>query len=528
MQKKISLPARFALALLGAWLATSAHAATAAAPAKAKAGEEVFYHVFMRSFRDSDGDRIGDLKGLASRLDYLKQLGITSILLTPLQPSPYYHNYFATSFKAIDPAYGSMDDYFAFVRAAHGRGLKVYLDEEFQYVAEGHPWWSESIGKPDAPYANYLLWRDPQHREAEPFLNQPRWMGYDGRWIGIAMVDLQRPEVKRYFEDLLLYWADPHGDGSGRDGVDGFRIDHMMDDLDNKGLAKNLFAGFWTPLFEALKARRPKLRIIAEQADWGYGKDWLTRGNTDLVFAFPIRGSLVDLNKRLIVNALRETEAITPAGKGQLVFLENHDMDRYASAVGEDMARIRAGAAITLTVRGEPLIYYGQELGMRGQVLKDLPVSDGLHIPLREAFRWNADLTAPGSAIWYRGDQPWWTQHRNRSNDGVSLEEQQAKPDSLYHWYRRLLALRNARPELRAGDQRILCDDDSSVLCILRQQGTQRSLLLVNLGKSETRPSLGTDELDGVRWTDLLGNGGKAQSPDAPLQPLQVRLLGTP
>ncbi len=100
-----------------AMAAFSAPASTA--PSRTQPADEVFYQIFERSFRDSNGDRIGDLKGLTSQLDYLKQLGITSILLTPLQPSPYYHNYFATDFRAIEPAYGSMDDYFAFVRAAH-------------------------------------------------------------------------------------------------------------------------------------------------------------------------------------------------------------------------------------------------------------------------------------------------------------------------------------------------------------------------------------------------------------------------
>jgi len=522
----VTKPWRMLLAMLLA-VATTAGVAGPVRPVPAKPSDEVFYQIFERSFRDSNGDRIGDLKGLTSKLDYLKQLGITSILLTPLQPSPYYHNYFATDFKAIEPAYGSMDDYFAFIRAAHVRGLKVYLDEEFQYVAEGHPWWRDAIGKPKSPYADYLLWRDPQHSVAESFLDQPAWAGYDGRKIGIAMVDLNRPAVKRYFLDLLMFWADPHGDGSGVDGVDGFRIDHMMDDLDNKGLDKNLFAGFWTPIFDALKARRPALRILAEQSDWGYGADWLSRGHADMVFAFPLRGALAKLDKQAIVKALGEMAAITPAGKDQLIFLENHDVDRYMSEVDDDPARARAGAAIALILGGEPLIYYGQELGMRGRAFKDIPISDGIQIPSREAFRWQADLMAKGSAIWYRGDQPWWTRRYGHSNDGVSLEEEQARPDSLYHWYRGLLALRQSRLEWREGSQRVLCDDASGVLCILREDGSRRSLLLVNLGKDDARPVLDKSIADSGSWIDLIDPSAKV-SLDAPLAPMQVKLLGTP
>ena len=496
---------------------------------RAQAGEEVFYHVLFRSFADSNGDRIGDLKGMTQRLDYLQKLGITSILLTPLQPSPYYHNYFATDFETIEPAYGTMDDYRAFIRAAHARGLKVYLDMEIQYAGEGHPWWTQSIGKPDAPFADFLLWRDKAHAEAEPFLDRPRWEGYDGRQIGIAMVNMNSAEVRAYFQRVLLQWADPHGDGSGRDGADGFRIDHMMDDLDNKHVATQLFETFWKPIFDALRDRRPGFRIMAEQSDWGYGADWLTRGHADMVFAFPLRGAIDKLDKGEIVKALRDTERLTPAGKSQVVFVENHDTDRLMSLLEGDMAKARAAAAIMLVAKGEPLLYYGQELGMRGITRKG-SMADSAHIPLREAMRWQADLDAPGSATWYQGDKPWWTQRYNRSNDGVSVQEQDDNAASLLNWYRHLLALRQQRPELRHGTQRVLCDDAGKLLCILRETDGQRSLLIANLGDATAVPAFGKDGVD-AKWIDLLATGpGAAASTSAtlPLPPMTVRLLGTP
>lgn len=503
--------------------------ASAGEPARAAAGEEVFYHVFFRSFRDSDGDRIGDLRGMTEGLDYLKDLGVTSILLTPLQPSPFYHNYFPTDFESIEPAYGTMDDYTAFIRAAHARGLKVYLDMEIQYVGEGHPWWTQSIGKPDAPFADYLLWRDKQHREAEPFLTQPKWEGYDGRWHGIAMVNMNAPEVRDYFRRVLLRWADPHGDGSGRDGPDGFRIDHMMDDLDNKHLATDLFAGFWKPIFDALRERRPGFRIMAEQYDWGYGDDWLTRGHADMVFAFPLRSAIVKLDKAEVLKALRETARLTPAGKHQIVFIENHDTDRSLSLFEGNQAKARAAAAISLLVQGEPLIHYGQEIGMRGATRKGT-MSDGAHVPLREAFRWKADLDAPGSATWYRGIETLWDDRYNRGHDEFSVEEEDARPDSLLNWYRRLLALRRDRAELRRGEQRLPCDDAGTVLCVLREDGAARTLLLVNLSGNSALPAL-EPALREARWTDLVdpdadaGRDGRGADPMAPLPPLGVRIL---
>lgn len=233
------------LALAALLLAAPAGATKPAKTTTAAMRDEVIYHIFFRSFRDSNGDRVGDLKGLTAGLGDLKTLGVTSLLLTPIQPSPYYHNYFATDFESVDPAYGTMDDYLAFIRSAHTLGLRVYLDEEFQYVAEGHPWLTSSRGHPGAKFGPYILYDRPKtNEEPVPFLGVPAWPGYDGRWTGISMVNLRSPAVRAYFTRLLVHWIDPHGDGSLRDGVDGFRFDHMMDDLDNKHRLTNLFADF--------------------------------------------------------------------------------------------------------------------------------------------------------------------------------------------------------------------------------------------------------------------------------------------
>jgi glycosidase len=511
------------LAFAALLLAAPARAAPPERTTSAAMRDEVIYHIFFRSFRDSNGDRIGDLKGLTAGLDDIKALGVTSLLLTPIQPSPYYHNYFATDFDGIEPAYGTMDDYFTFIRAAHALGLRVYLDEEFQYVAEGHPWLTSSRGRPGAKFGPYILYDRPKtNEEPEPFLGVPAWPGYDGRWIGISMVDLKSPAVRAYFTRLLVHWIDPHGDGSLRDGVDGFRIDHMMDDLDNKHRLTNLFADFWAPIFSAIRARNPSARIIAEQSDWGAGDAWLTKGGIDIVFAFPLRFALEKMDKAAIVKALRESGE-TPEGKSRILFLENHDMDRFMSVVGGDQRKARIGAALTLLMRGTPSIYYGQELGMRGRI--DARVkSDGAHIGLREAYRWNADLDAPGSAIWYRSNATAWGNRFNRGNDGVSLAEEQGKADSLYTFYRTLLALRATRPELRQGEQQLLCDDASTAVCVLRSMDGREALVLANTGAAIAHPSL---PAMGQGWVDLLDGGRVVDPTTIELPPYGLRVLGT-
>lgn len=460
--------------------ATTPAAPTPAPTALSDPSQEVFYHIFTRSFRDSNGDGEGDLNGVTEGLDYLRELGVTSILLTPLYPSHYYHNYFATEFYGVDPEFGTIEDYQRLVAEAHRRGMKVYLDQEMQYVTDDHVWWAEPRADRSSRYTDYILWDDRAAGIAEegPF-GLREAPGYGGRPTGITTINLHNPEVRAYFERYFLYWVDPNGDGDFNDGVDGFRIDHMMDDLDNKGLLTNLFAEFWTPLFARLRATNPNLHIIAEQADWGYGGDFLTRGDADMVFAFPLRGAILSFNKDQIVEAIAQTEAATPAGRHQLLFIENHDTPRIASADGMTPERLRTAAGLSIFLRGTPLLYYGQELGMRGKQWAQQP-DDTRDIGQREAFEWEALTEAPTHANWYRSEAVYWTQRYSRDNDGISVAEESRDPNSLLSYYRRALALRRAHPALQSGSQRVL-EGLPGVLVVERSGDSERFLLVANL-----------------------------------------------
>src|SRR6185437_13565820 len=127
------------------------------------ADSEIIYHVFQRSFYDSNGDNIGDLNGLREKLDYLQDLGITSIQLLPLYQSVFYHNYFSDDFYKIDSTLGTMQDYLALVKDVHRRGMKIYMDMETQYVTEDHPWFKSSYNNLKSPYSDYLIWKDSAH-----------------------------------------------------------------------------------------------------------------------------------------------------------------------------------------------------------------------------------------------------------------------------------------------------------------------------------------------------------------------------
>ena len=480
--------------------------------------EEVIYHVVQRSFYDSNGDRHGDLNGLRNKLPYLQELGVTSILMLPLYRSVYYHNYFAEDFETIDPEFGTMDDYLSLVREIHRLGMKVYMDMETQYVTEDHLWYRDSYKNPKSQYSDYLVYNGPGNTEPENIIfNLDGLEGYDGTYKKITTVNLNSPAVLQYNIDLFRHWTDPNGDGNFEDGVDGFRLDHMMDDLDNKGKFTDLFEKFWTPLIAAVKAVNPNIVFIAEQADWSdSGKDYLTRGHVDKVFAFNLMTAIASFDAGNIQGAAGKSFAVCEQQRQQIVFLENHDTDRFASLVASDPGKLRAGAAMNLLIGGTPLIYYGQELGMQGKGgFGMFGNTDGNDIPRREAFEWDPVSDAQGMATWYQDSGPWWDQTNLKDRDGLSLHEERDNPASLYTTYRRLLALRKKYPALIDGKSASISGKNGSVLTFSRINADQSLIVMINLTGEEQETELSLNQVSpDLTAARVVHGGGLARLED--------------
>ena len=167
----------------------------------------LFYHIFVRSFRDSDGDRHGDLRGIAEGLDYLQSLGVTGILLTPLYPSEFYHNYFADDFYGMDPEFGTMEDYTFLVSEIHARGMKIYLDQEIQYVSGNHEWYTSSSGNPDSEFSDFVLYADEGNTTPIATLwGRTEFNVWPSQKQFIYTVNMHSANVQSYFTDYLLYW----------------------------------------------------------------------------------------------------------------------------------------------------------------------------------------------------------------------------------------------------------------------------------------------------------------------------------
>ena len=440
---------------------------------------EVFYYVLLRSFYDSNGDRHGDLEGLRQKLDFLQAFGVTSILTLPLLQSDFYHNYFMTDYSKIDPEYGTMEELQSLIREIHQRGMKFYLDMETQYVTEGSDWYKN---RPDYQLTG-SLW--------------PKIFSYDGQERGLNRANLNNPEVRDYFRWLYRYFVDPNGDGRFDDGVDGFRIDHIMDDLDFMGQLTNLYAGYWKPLFDDLKSLNPNLKIIGEQADWfKYPVAEYSKAGLDYTFGFMNCFAIGTFNKAQIVNKMDSTVLMTPVRNDVLTFIENHDLDRFASRVGGSLPKEKVGAAFNLLLKGIPLIYYGQELGMKGVQYKG--TNDGNDIPRREAYEWYKSGEGSGMAYWYKDSGPWWTGRNGKPNDGISLEEEVSDPKSLINFNRMLMALRAGQPALRGGTQVVVPNANPQVVTFLRTWNGENLLVAINLS---AKPQI-------AEIKNVIGSGG--------------------
>lgn len=470
------------------------------------AKEEIIYHIFERSFYDSNDDLNGDLNGIHQKLDYLQKLGVTAILLTPLYESVFYHNYFSSDFKKIDPSLGTMADYLSLVKALHQRGMKFYMDMETQYVTEDHPWWREGVNNLNSPYADFILYDDEAHSKPASIVYDLRGLlGYDSVYRKITTVNLNSPEVLKYNYQLFKFWVDPNNDGRFDDGVDGFRLDHMMDNLDNKGVLPHLFETFWNPLLGKLRKVNPKISIVAEQANWGsLGADYLSRGGVDRVFAFRLGIAIRSLKKSELVTQADSTFLVTQANNRQVVFIENHDIPRYSHGAKGDPGKLRVGAALNLLIGGIPSIYYGQEIGMTGTTAA-FGGTDANEIPDRQAFEWYKSNDGKGMAYWYKQKGPWKDKFNNNvPNDGISLEEQADDPGSLFNFYRSIISLRKANPVISKGMYKTLKNDKDEVFSFTRYDKKKKVVVAVNLGDKPVAVSITLDGGSG-RFKTLFG-----------------------
>jgi len=488
-------------------------------------GEGVYYQVFVRSFQDSDGDGIGDLRGLAARLPYLAGLGITGLWLTPIHPSPSYHGYDVTDYRGVHPELGTMADFLAFLDAAHRHGMRVVLDLVVNHSSDRHPWFV-AARTGDGRFRDwYRFERDP-----EPLigtLGGSAWhdAGDGTRYLGLFVADMpdldhRNPEVVDAMLDVAAFWLDL--------GVDGFRIDaiqHVVEGDD--GSIANAPANLaWVAEFGArLRERHPGAFLVGET--WtstptiaAYHRD----AGLDMSFDYPLwrvlNGALlvrnaIDLRAQLALNG-----NAYPEGARRGTFVSNHDQVRPASVLSPlrpNPARAALLGRLLLALPGTPFVYYGEELGMPNG-----PGDDDRQ--KRTPMRWTA--TEDGG---FSGGVPWFPP--STSDPAISVEAQAGDPASVLEAYRSAIALRAAHPALARGGATPLRDLPGAVLAVWRTlAGEAPVLALANLGNRDLEVTAAQLATPGVDARGLGPLDGLVFDGDGPgvwsLPANSLRLLG--
>jgi alpha-amylase len=443
----------------------------------------VFYEVFVRSFADSDGDGRGDFRGLTEKLDYLndgdptttRDLGINGIWLMPIHPSPSYHGYDVTDYQGINPQYGTMADFEAFLAAAKARGIAVIIDLVLNHSSAEHPWFVSAQGGPSAPKRDWYNWRTDDPGWTQPWGTGHVWHALGGAyfygifWSGMPDLNLSNPAVEDEMVDVMRFWL-------GK-GVDGFRVD----------AARYLFESGTGGLFEepATHAfiQRVKAKLAPDYPDaflvaeaWtalptvatyaGQGREY------DLAFGFDTASAIMtatkDGLKADLLQAQRSAEQSYADRRFEAPFLTNHDMVRVMRAFEGDAAKMRVAAAALFAVPGTPFLYYGEELGLMGN-------AGTADEDKRTPMRW----TATGPSFGFTTGTPW---RASNESPGVDVASESADPASLLSLYRQLVRLRLGTPALAIGgaSRPTMTGGGPGTFAILRSEGPSRVLWVVN------------------------------------------------
>ncbi|CAM2999076.1 alpha-amylase family glycosyl hydrolase [Paenibacillus sediminis] len=462
----------------------------------------VFYEIFVRSFYDSNGDGIGDLRGVTEKLDYLNDgnpnthddLGVGGIWLMPINPSPSYHGYDVTDYRNINRDYGTLDDMKELIKEAHKRGIKVIMDFVVNHTSTEHPWFKEAAGGKDSKYRNYYVWAEDQKREpigssaagsGNPW-HEKNGAHYLGTfWEGMPDLNFDNSDVRKEMIDSGKFWL--------KLGVDGFRLDaakHIYEDLaSDKGeatTAKNV--KWWQEFRSGMNEVNPNAYIVGEVWENSAVSVSAYLDNAfDSGFNFGLAESIVsavqreqDANIGFTLERVYKLYEKKSQGKFvDAVFLTNHDQNRVMSQLSGNIDHAKMAASILLTLPGNPFIYYGEEIGMQGAKPDE---------SIREPMVWNVKS---GEA----GQTKWEANRYNRDGSKVSVEAEAADKNSLLSYYRTLIQWRNEIPALHDGGilQYQLSNNNRSVMAYVRATANERVLVLHNLSSQEQQVSLSAD-----------------------------------
>jgi len=496
----------------------------------------VVYQIYPRSFADANGDGIGDLAGITEHLDHLAgkpdSLGVDAIWLSPFYPSPDHDfGYDISDYLGVDPKYGSLDDFERLVDACHRRGLKVVIDLVLNHSSSDHPWFQASRASRSGLYADWYIWRDAPGRtltgRQRPPNNWRSWFGgsawtWDeprGQFYHHTFLPQQpdlnwrNPAVREALLGVVQTWLDR--------GVDGFRMDVFNVFFKDAQLRSNPRRigrrGAWSwqrhlhdrnqpELHDVLRDlrsivdTRPGRMTVGELFDGMLADAAQLIAPRHLVFDFTLIG--LPWSAASFARTLAARDAVFGPERWPANVLSNHDQPRHASRftppgrvhAGLTVAdgRAKVAAAMLLTLRGTPFLYYGEEIGLRNL---SIPNGQALDPPARRAgflFPWWNRDQARGPMPWdggpgagFSSGRPWLPVGPDAAQRNVAAEASDAA--SILATYRRLLRLRRSNEALISGSQELLARGAAGVLAYIRRAGSDAAFVALNFGSGRAR-----------------------------------------
>jgi alpha-glucosidase len=483
----------------------------------------VLYEIYPRSFADSNNDGIGDLNGITSKLDYLHELGVDAIWITPCFPSPQVDfGYDVSDYEAIDPMYGTMQDFDRLVSEAKKRNIRVILDFVVNHTSDQHKWFLDSRSSKTSKYRDWYIWRDgkndgpPNNWQSE--FGVPAWTfdkktgQYYYNYFYPQQPDLnwRNLAVKDAMLDVTRFWY--------KRGVAGFRLDAVDTLFEDPNLTDNPPSPgkdkFGRPNFARIhNTKLPEvhdvlqdLRKIADQYDAVLiGETW-TKDITELKnyygensneLQMPMDLMFGTVNKLSAPEFRRQIAAVDSSGGWPVFVISNHDMvrsyNRYGDGVHNDeIAKLMA--SLYLTLRGSPIMYYGEELGMQNNDPKrkeDVKDPQGITGWPREIGR-DGERTpmqwSDAKNAGFSNAKPWLPVPPSYKTHNVAAESKD--PNSILSVYRQLLAMRHNEPALLNGTYTALNEDDPNVLSYLRKDNNEAILVLLNMSNTPQKIKL--------------------------------------
>jgi len=474
----------------------------------------IIYQIYPRSYQDSTGNGIGDLQGIISRLDYLQDLGINCIWLSPIYPSPMHDfGYDVANYIDIHPMFGSLEDLDELIEELHQRGMKLMLDFVPNHTSSEHEWFQEALKGKNNPYRDYYIWRDPKEDGALPtnwtsHFGGPAWTFDDvsGQYYLHQFVPEQpelnydNPKVIEGMTSFMKFWLDR--------GVDGFRLDVIF-------LIKKDQRFLDEPLNTEWDGVRPWEKTHRIYTTDVLGVHELIQQYRDLLDKYEDRVFLGEIylpfNKlatynneiqlpsntlllttpwepHLLKKQIRRYFASLPDNAWPNWQLGNHDNHRAVSRIGRKQARV--ANMLLLTIKGTPITYYGEEIGMENGIIpldkiQDPPaVNEPEHAdeigrdPERTPMQWDNTSSAgfTDSEV-----EPWLPVGSNL--DEISVQRQEDDPTSMLNLYRQLVELRSNNPALSVGDYSEVDLGVEDIFAYLRYDESTTFLIILNLGE---------------------------------------------